>query len=246
MLEAYIHNQLVQVLGMEAAQGITPTQPWMELGIDSLMTIELKNRLERSLHVTIPVEKMMQDVNTRALTAILIEKLKDSGSQIANIVQTDDMLPNEADLIAAYERVQQIPQAFVVAEKQQGRQILVDGQWYVDFASCNYLGLDFHPEVMKAIPEALAEWGVHPSWTRAVASPAIYEELEQELAAMVGAPTTLVFPSISLLHLGVLPLLAGYNGVILKDAASHHSIHEACLRAQANGVEWLNFPAQRS
>ncbi|HLK58329.1 MAG TPA: aminotransferase class I/II-fold pyridoxal phosphate-dependent enzyme [Chthonomonadaceae bacterium] len=241
LLETYIHGQLIQVLGLEAAQGITPTQPWLDLGIDSLMTIELKNRLERSLRVTVPVEKMMRDVNTRALTLFLLEKLKDAGPQEAAITPMGDAPPNEADLIAIYERVQQIPQAFVVAEKQQGRQILVERKWYLDFASCNYLGLDFHPEVMQAIPAALAEWGVHPSWTRAVASPAIYEELEQELAVLVGAKTTLVFPSISLLHLGVIPLLAGYNGVILKDIASHHSIHEACLRAQADGTEWVNF-----
>ena len=92
------------------------------------------------------------------------------------------------------------------------------------------------------IPPAVAEWGVHPSWTRAVASPRLYDDLERELAAFVGAPTTLVFPSISLLHVGVLPLLAGYDGVILKDAEAHHSIHEACLRAQANGAEWVHFP----
>jgi 7-keto-8-aminopelargonate synthetase-like enzyme len=44
------------------------------------------------------------------------------------------------------------------------------------------------------------------------------------------------------LHLGVLPLLAGPDGVIFKDAEAHHSIHEACLRAQANGTEWSPFP----
>jgi 7-keto-8-aminopelargonate synthetase-like enzyme len=94
---------------------------------------------------------------------------------------------------------------------------------------------------MAAIPRAVEEWGVHPSWTRAVASPSLYAELERELADTVGAAHTLVFPSISLLHLGVLPALAGVNGVILKDAESHHSIHEACQRAQADGVEWLEF-----
>jgi 7-keto-8-aminopelargonate synthetase-like enzyme len=30
--------------------------------------------------------------------------------------------------------------------------------------------------------------------------------------------------------------------VILKDAEAHHSIHDGCLRAQANGAEWLNYP----
>src|SRR5262249_28957460 len=138
--------------------------------------------------------------------------------------------------------VLQIPQMFLTAEKQHGRQVLCGGRWRHDFASCNYLGLDLHPEVMAAIPPALAEWGVRPSWTRAVASPRLYDELERELAAFVGAPATLVFPSISLLHMGVLPLLAGHDGVILKDAEAHHSIHEGCLRAQANGAEWAHFP----
>jgi 8-amino-7-oxononanoate synthase len=58
---------------------------------------------------------------------------------------------------------------------------------------------------------------------------------------MVGAADTLVFPSISLLHLGVLPTLAGGKGVILKDVEAHHSIHEACQRAQGDGVEWAEF-----
>ena len=119
---------------------------------------------------------------------------------------------------------------------------MAGGRWRCDFASCNYLGLDLHPEVMAAIPPALAEWGVHPSWTRAVASPRIYDDLECALADFVGAPTTLVFPSISLLHAGVIPVLAGNDGIIFKDTEAHHSLHEGCLRAQANGAEWFNFP----
>ena len=74
-----------------------------------------------------------------------------------------------------------------------------------------------------------------------MASPRIYEELEEELARFVGAPTTLVFPSISLLHMGVLPVLAGYNGVIFKDTDAHHSLHEGCIRARANGAELVEF-----
>src|SRR5262249_20069947 len=103
--------------------------------------------------------------------------------------------------------LQQIPQMFLDVVKQEGRQVMIDGRWRCDFASCNYLALDLHPEVMAAVPGAIAEWGVHPSWTRAVASPRIYDDLERALAEFVGAPTTLVFPSISLLHIGVIPAL---------------------------------------
>jgi 7-keto-8-aminopelargonate synthetase-like enzyme len=137
--------------------------------------------------------------------------------------------------------MREIPQFYAVADDQRGRQLLIGGRWRCDFASCNYLGFDLEPEIMAAIPAAVERWGTHPSWTRAVASPALYTELERELAYMVGVPDTLVFPSISLLHLGVLPALADYNGVIFTDASAHHSIAEACLRCQADGTEWVEF-----
>jgi myxalamid-type polyketide synthase MxaB len=245
LLEATIQDMLAKVLGLPSGQEVSPTRPWAEVGLDSLMMVDLKNRLEALLRVTLPVEKLVREITSRDLAAFLTQKLNDAAPG-------DD--PGPGDLPAASasrevvlseqalrDLVLQIPQMFVTAEKQRGRRILADGRWRLDFASCNYLGLDFHPEVIAAIPPALAEWGVHPSWTRAVASPKPYDDLERELAAFVGAPTTLVFPSISLLHLGVLPTLAGYDGVILIDAEAHHTMHEACLRAQANGAEWVNF-----
>jgi myxalamid-type polyketide synthase MxaB len=249
LLEDAIHDELVEVLKLEATRKIAPTQPWADLGLDSLMMVELKNRLEGTLRITLPVERLVRDISTRSLATYIFDKLDDAappdtdGAPAGSGTETKNgALSSQEDFEKAYQLSTQIPQMFVTAEKQQGRQILVDGRWRYDFASCNYLGLDFHPDVMAAVPPALAEWGVHPSWTRAVASPRIYNELERELAALVGAPLALVFPSISLLHIGVLPILAGYEGVILKDTEAHHSIHEGCLRAQANGVEWQNFP----
>jgi myxalamid-type polyketide synthase MxaB len=245
-LESAIHEDLVAVLGLGATQEIPPTKPWMDLGLDSLTMVDLKNRLVLRVRMPLPIEKLMREINTRVIAAFILEKLQSADESQANPIPKDipeaaknGEQPSEDDLI---QLAQEIPQVFVTVEKQQSRQVLAGGRWRHDFASCNYLGLDFHPDVMAAIPPALVEWGVHPSWTRVVASPRIYDDLERELALLVGAPTTLVFPSISLLHNGVLPNLAGYNGVILKDTEAHHTIHESCLRAQANGAEWVNFP----
>jgi myxalamid-type polyketide synthase MxaB len=251
MLEAGIRAELVEVLGLGANYDLSPTQPWADLGIDSVMMVELKNRLEGMLRVTLPIERLARDVNTRSLAAFIGDKIADKlAGKLTDGAAPVDTHPaakeaamsgtDEIDQIS--ELVAQIPQAFVTVEKQQGRQVLAGGRWRLDFASCNYLGLDFHPDVIAAIPQAIAEWGVHPSWTRAVASPQLYDDLERALAEFVGAPTTLVFPSISLLHAGVIPILAGYDGVILKDTEAHHSLHEGCVRAQANGAEWVNFP----
>ena len=40
------------------------------------------------------------------------------------------------------------PMADAVVEEIDGRRIQVDGHWLIDFASCNYLGLDLDAEVI--------------------------------------------------------------------------------------------------
>jgi 7-keto-8-aminopelargonate synthetase-like enzyme/acyl carrier protein len=241
LLVGHIHDVLHQVLGLGPDEAIQDNQPWVDLGLDSLMMVEVKNRLERSLRVSLPVQVLMQDVSVQSLVVFLLEKIGNLGpaENAPALPQKQD--DEEAIRLEILERVHEIPQAFTTVDAQERRKVLVGGRWRIDFASCNYLGFDLEPEIMAAIPKAIADWGVHPSWTRAVASPALYAELERELAATLGVPTTLVFPSISLLHLGVLPTLAGFNGIILKDVESHHSIHEACQRAQGDGVEFVEF-----
>jgi 8-amino-7-oxononanoate synthase len=43
-----------------------------------------------------------------------------------------------------------------LVEEVSGRRIRVGDRWLLDFASCNYLGLDLDPEVIGAIPGYLA------------------------------------------------------------------------------------------
>lgn len=242
VLANWIGEQLVQVLGLDASQAAPADQHWNELGLDSLMTVELKNRLERALNVSVPLETIMQEATTLMLADMILQRLADRAEREESSGTVEDAFSkHQAELDAEVAMLHEIPQTYVIADEQKERQVLIDGRWRCDFASCNYLGMDLEPDVMNAIPAALEKWGVHPSWTRAVASPELYDALEKGLAEMVGAPATIVFPSIHLLHFGVLPMLAGFNGVILKDNAAHHSIYEACLRAQADGVEWTEF-----
>ena len=133
----------------------------------------------------------------------------------------------------------EVPQIHCVATAQKGRQVMIDGRWCTDFASCNYLGLDLHPQVQKSIEPAVLEWGTHPSWTRAVCSPQIYIDMEKALAKSIGAPLVLAFPTITLLHTGILPLLAGDSGVLLVDEPAHNCLYEASLLAQAKGAKMI-------
>src|SRR5439155_5952956 len=78
------------------------------------------------------------------------------------------------------------PMVDAVIEEIDGRMIRIGQYWLADFASCNYLGLDLDPEVIQAVPEYLAAWGTHPSWSRLLGSPALYGHLEAALSSLLG------------------------------------------------------------
>jgi 7-keto-8-aminopelargonate synthetase-like enzyme len=75
-----------------------------------------------------------------------------------------------------------------------------------------------------------------------VASPQIYEDLEREIAQFIGVPHVIVFPTVTLLHSGVLPVLAGTDGVIILDRAAHNSMQEAAQLTRSRGtrVDWFD------
>ncbi len=149
--------------------------------------------------------------------------------------------PPGAGITAALAAAELFPQLLRTADDQKDRQLCIDGRWITDFASCNYLGLDLHEDVIGAIEPALRRWGVHPSWTRAVASPAPYRELEAVLADLVGAADAVVFPSLSMLHLSALPLLATSRGSIFIDRMAHQSLQQAAELASSRGTNVTAF-----
>ena len=96
-----------------------------------------------------------------------------------------------------------------VIDEIDGRMIRIGDHWLADFASCNYLGFDLDREIIDAVPAYLDAWGTHPSWSRLLGSPVLYEEIEERLTALLGAEDSLVLPTITHIHMSVIPLLAG-------------------------------------
>jgi len=242
----FVQDKMRQIMRFSSNQTLSVERSFKELGFDSLMSTELIAQLDRELKVKIPIERLIRADNIYNLTTILLDNLVVLetvilGEPTAEVSLTSDNDEQNDEPSDFHDAAAEIPQIHAIVTEQQQRKLKIDGRWIYDFASCNYLGLDLHPEVIKAIPPALEKWGVHPSWTRAVASPDIYDELEQALADLMRAPSVLVFPAVTLLHAGVIPVLAGYDGVIFKDISAHRSIYEACQIAQMNGASVLDF-----
>jgi 8-amino-7-oxononanoate synthase len=134
----------------------------------------------------------------------------------------------------------QHPMMDAVIDEIDGRMIRVGDQWLADFASCNYLGFDLDAEIQAAVPEHLAAWGTHPSWSRLLGSPILYEQIEERLTALLGCEDTLVLPTITHIHMSVIPLLAA-SGTIFLDARAHKTIYDGCQVARARGAAVRRF-----
>jgi 8-amino-7-oxononanoate synthase len=132
------------------------------------------------------------------------------------------------------------PMMDAVIDEIDGRMIRVGEKWLADFASCNYLGFDLDREIIDAVPAYLEQWGTHPSWSRLLGSPVLYEQIEERLTELLGSEDSLVLPTITHIHMSVIPLLAG-SGTIFMDARAHKTIYDGCQIARARGAAVKRF-----
>jgi 8-amino-7-oxononanoate synthase len=132
------------------------------------------------------------------------------------------------------------PMLDAVIEEIDGRNIRVGDKWLVDFASCNYLGFDLDPEIMGSIDEYVRAWGTHPSWSRLLGSPVLYEQIEADLSELLDAEDTLALPTITLIHMAIVPVLAG-AGTIYLDGRAHKTLYDGCQTAKAHGAAIKRF-----
>ena len=142
---------------------------------------------------------------------------------------------------AELERLQaQNPMLDAVIDEVDGRRIRVGDRWLIDFASCNYLGLDLDREVIEGIPAYLDRWGTHPGWSRMLGSPVLYEQIEEELRGLLGVEDVLLLPTLTHIHAAVIPVLAN-GGTVLLDARAHKTIHDGAVIARAHGAGLQRF-----
>lgn len=127
------------------------------------------------------------------------------------------------------------PMMDAVIDEVRGRRIRIGDHWLCDFASCNYLGFDLHPEIIQSVERELWRWGTHPSWSRLLGNPRLYIDIEEQLTDLLGAPDSLVLPTITIIHASVIPVLAG-QGAVLVDSQAHKTMYEGAAIARGAGA----------
>ncbi len=89
LLLGYLQSQVTQVLGLPEA-GIDPERSLYEMGLDSLMAIELTTLIRSQLGIELPISTLMENPSLNNLVAVLTEQIAPSDSPALEVLEVKE------------------------------------------------------------------------------------------------------------------------------------------------------------
>lgn len=116
---------------------------------------------------------------------------------------------------------------------------IINGKPTILVGTYNYMGLTFHPDVIAAGQQALAQFGSGTTGSRVLNGTYDgHRALEQTLADFYGTKHAMVFSTGYQANLGMCSTLVGKGDYIVIDADSHASIYDGCMLGNADVVRF--------
>lgn len=126
-------------------------------------------------------------------------------------------------------------------QSPQQPDVVVDGERLLAFCSNDYLGLANHPEVVAAMQQGSAKWGVGGGASHLVIGHSTpHHELEEALAEFTGRPRALLFSTGYMANLATVTALVGQGDTVLEDRINHASLLDAGLLSGARFSRYLH------
>jgi 8-amino-7-oxononanoate synthase len=121
---------------------------------------------------------------------------------------------------------------FQPIEASHDTEVVIRGETKIMVGSNNYLGLTHHPRVLERAREALYRYGTGCTGSRFLNGTLdLHEELENRLAALMGAESSLVYSTGYQTNLGVIAGLVGRNSLVVQDRLNHASLLDGAMLA---------------
>lgn len=99
------------------------------------------------------------------------------------------------------------------------------GRKLINFSSYNYVGLSGHPDVNRAVVDAVKRYGTSVSASRVASGQRpLHDELEREIARFVGAEAAFVMVGGHATNVSVIGHLLGPEDLVVHDSLAHDSI----------------------
>ncbi len=119
-------------------------------------------------------------------------------------------------------------------DSPQSPHISADGKSYLAFCSNDYLGLANHSQLIAALQQGAAQYGVGAGAAHLVSGHTqAHQRLEDELAAFAGKHAALLFSTGYMANLGVVQALAGKDDTVFADKLNHASLNDAMQLSRA-------------
>jgi glycine C-acetyltransferase len=121
-----------------------------------------------------------------------------------------------------------------VLQGEQGAEVNYDGKKVLQLSSNNYLGLNTHPRLRKAMIDAIEKYGAGSGAVRTIAGTmSLHEELERKLADFKHVGGVLVLQSGFTANMGVIPQVVDEGDLIISDQLNHASIIDGVRLSKA-------------
>lgn len=119
---------------------------------------------------------------------------------------------------------------FIPLDRNEGTEVVYQGERIIMCGSNNYLGLTTHPKVREAAVAAIKKYGTSCTGSRFLnGNMTIIEELEEKLADWVGKQDALVFSTGMQVNLGTISSLVGRRDIVILDKEDHASIVDGAI-----------------
>ena len=240
-----------------------------DLGFDSIMITDLAGRITTALPgVTFDPGAFTWELTIGELIAHLTAR-GDGGAGGAGPAAAADPVPPvaagapapapPAAAVAEESRIEDFPEVREISDRLRGAAALglenpyflindgvtrdtsvIGGNETINFSSYNYLGLSGHPVVTAAVQDAVARYGSSVSSSRLLSGEKpVHQELEAELAALLGTDDAIVLTAGHATNVSVIGHIVGPGDLLIHDALAHNSIMEG---AKLSGATRRPFP----
>ncbi|MCC9607070.1 aminotransferase class I/II-fold pyridoxal phosphate-dependent enzyme [Blastopirellula sp. JC732] len=256
----YVAEAVGKTLGVAAAQ-LDRSKPLADMGLDSLMGIELKNGLESELDIEIPMESFSAETTVNSLAGAVQAVLgvegdgaTDAGTGAAQAPQAkaqqkrsiDEIGPGDYDVrefpeireletrLETFARMGVENPYFDVHERVTKDTTVIAGREMINFSSYNYIGSSGAPEVNAAAQAAIEQFGTSVSASRVVSGEkTIHGQLEKGIAKFLGVEDSVVFVGGHSTNETTIGHMMNPGDLILHDELSHNSLIQGCILSGA-------------